>query len=474
MAKMLERIYDWAPVRSQNWMVSIQGRLWARRRYNKAFRRYFSALMSSQWLSGEEFCRLQTERLRGLVHEAIQNVPYYRASLRSFEGKVHRLELSDLPSFPTVDKNVMRSRLPDFLNHSRLKYGYAEGHTSGTSGAPMVWPYDWDSYRMTFALRARQYYWAGFTGKEVSVRFSGRTLLGRRKSGPPFGRYNSAEKQWLFSSYHMTPETLPRYYDEMCVLQPAYVDGYPSALFALAKWINANVTDRVLRPWAIIATAETLEDFQREEIERAFACRVYDYYSSSEGAPFITQCQAGGKHINPESGLVEFLRDDGRSCEPDEPGEVVVTSFFQRSLPLIRYRIGDRGVASPEQCPCGRQMPLIRRILGREDDVLYSSERGEVGSAGVSTALYKLHGRMKETQIRQTHLDEYLVRYVPDGADLSDEEADTLLAELRARLGSVARIEVRKVEEIEKSARGKTRLVIGLPKEQRPKIMSSD
>ncbi len=467
MPTVLERLYDRAPVAVQNLMASVQGYRWARRRYNRQFKRYLSSLMSSQWSSSQEFEQLQTQQLRSLVKEALENVPHYKASLRPFAGRVDGLRLADLADLPFIDKAQIRSALESFLNRSRLSYGYCEGHTSGTSGAPMVWPYDWDSWRQTFALRARQYRWAGFTGQETSVRFSGRTLLGTRKTGPPFGRYNAAESQWLFSTYHMTPQTLPRYYEELCAIQPAYLDGYPSALFALAQWTNGNVSHKRLRPWAIIATAETLEDYQREEIERAFTCRVFDYYSSSEGAPWITQCQAGGKHINPESGIVEFLRDDGTPCAPDEPGEVVVTSFYQRSLPLIRYRIGDRGIPSEERCPCGRQMPLIRRILGREDDVLYSSERGEVGSAGLSTALYKLHGRLKEAQIQQTALDQYLVRYVPEGGDLSDGELRTLIEQLQARLGTVARVEIQKVAQIARGAAGKTRLVIGLPAAKR-------
>jgi len=469
MSRFLQRIHRYSPVPLQHLLASAQGYAWTRRRYNAAFRRYLSRLMASQWFSPAEFLELQTHELRRLLRQALAQVPYYQHSLAPYRDSVERFTLADLAHLPIVTKDELRRHRDEFLDRDRLRFGAAEGHTSGTSGAPLIWSYDWDSMRRNLAFRARQYRWAGFTGREISARFSGRLILGRREP-PPFGRYNAAERQWLFSSYHMTSATLPEYYRELSALRPAYLDGYPSALSVLARWINTAAPRRTLRPWAVITTAEVLTAAQRTDIERAFGCRVYDQYSSSEGAPYVTQCSAGGRHINPESGIIEFLCDDGTPCAPGEFGHMVVTSFFQRTLPLVRYRIGDRGAPSGRHCACGRHMPLVEAILGREDDVLLSSERGEVGSAGLSTALYKLGGRMRETQIEQLDLDKFVVRYVPHGSLLSDEERAIVFRELCARLGRGVHIEIAAVENIPRGPAGKTRLVIGLTREKRSRL----
>ena len=128
-----------------------------------------------------------------------------------------------------------------------------------------------------------------------SARFSGKTILGKHM-GPPYYRFNAAENQWFFSTYHISDDTLPDYYDALVKLDVAFIDGYPSALYMLAKWINNNGLSRKWRPGMINTTAETLADFQRHEIQEAFGCKVYSHYSSSEGAPFITECSAGKKH----------------------------------------------------------------------------------------------------------------------------------------------------------------------------------
>ena len=44
-------------------------------------------------------------------------------------------------------------------------------------------------------------------------------------------------------------------------------------------------------------------------------------------------------------------------------------------MPLIRYQIGDMGVpAKNAQCSCGRGLPLIEKVVGRQMDVFKTKE----------------------------------------------------------------------------------------------------
>jgi phenylacetate-CoA ligase len=52
-------------------------------------------------------------------------------------------------------------------------------------------------------------------------------------------------------------------------------------------------------------------------------------------------------------------------------GRVLVTDLLNRSMPLIRYEIGDlASLDSDMHCPCGRSLPLIGNIQGRTSDFL--------------------------------------------------------------------------------------------------------
>jgi phenylacetate-CoA ligase len=171
-------------------------------------------------------------------------------------------------------------------------------------------------------------------------------------------------------------------------------------------------------------------------------------------------------HINPESGIIEFLRPDGTTAQPGEDAEMVVTSFCQRTVPLIRYRIGDTGALAKNQtCPCGRKMPLAEYVGGRESDTLYSTERGRVGSAGLSTVFYQIPSRLKESQIEQVGIDSFVFRYVPHNEPLNESEKSIILKELTERLGHSIDVKIQTVKEIPKGPNTKSRLIVGLKKD---------
>jgi len=462
MSSHLEQIYAIMPVGVQNLMVTIKGWKFVRKRYGKKFQDNVNTLMRSQWFSCDQFRELQTTEFRKLLEEVMQNVPYYQKVLSKYSGKINNIDLDSILEIPLLEKSLLRKDTELFINKNRLKYGNEQGHTSGTSGSPIVWPYDLDSIQYDLAFRERQYRWAGVSRKHKSARFGGRVILGKHNNSP-FWRSNCSDKQYLFSSYHISEKTLPIYYEALKNMNFAYLDGYPSSLFSVAKWINKQGKSGHWRPWAVITTAEVLMDFQREEIEKAFGCKVFNHYSSSEGAPFVTECSAGRMHLNPESGIIEFLRPNGEPAELGEDAEMVITSFFQRTMPLIRYRIGDTGALDENQvCPCGRQMPIIKWIGGRATDVLYSSQGGRVVSAGLSTALCKLAGRLKESQIEQVGEDSFVFRYVADGGSLSDKEKKNILEVFYGRLGLSVEIKLVELDFIPKGPNGKLRQIIGL------------
>jgi phenylacetate-CoA ligase len=74
--------------------------------------------------------------------------------------------------------------------------------------------------------------------------------------------------------------------------------------------------------------------------------------------------------------LLEILDEDDRPCPPGRIGRVVATSLHDFATPLIRYDMGDYAELGPP-CPCGRGLPVLRSIAGRERNmvVLPTGER---------------------------------------------------------------------------------------------------
>ena len=128
-------------------------------------------------------------------------------------------------------------------------------------------------------------------------------------------------------------------------------------------------------------------------------------------------------------------------------------------MPLLRYDTGDVvELADPsKRCPCGRDLPLVDKLLGRADDHVVTPEGRSVGPAPLSLAFQSVAG-ISEAQIRQDDPSAVTVSLVvlPDFGAADQELLDQ---ELRERLGPNLAIDYEQVESIPRTTWGKRRLV---------------
>src|SRR5262249_38034183 len=163
--------------------------------------------------------------------------------------------------------------------------------------------------------------------------------------------------------------------------RPGLLFGHAHSVYLLAEYVRGAGL-RGIRPRGIITSAMVLHDWQRRVIEEVFACPVTNRYGCEEVSLIACECeQHHGLHVNSDGVYVELLRD-GRPVAPGEPGSVVVTDLTNRAMPLLRYQVGDVAVWSERVCPCGRGLPLLERLEGREADYVVTA-RGELIS-GIS------------------------------------------------------------------------------------------
>jgi hypothetical protein len=166
--------------------------------------------------------------------------------------------------------------------------------------------------------------------------------------------------------------------DYLSTARPTYVSGYVSAVAELARQARL-VAARGSRPLVpfVKVFGELIHQFQRQEIEESLGARVIETYGCSETGTAGYECPAGSLHIFAEHVEVEILRN-GEPVEPGEAGDIVLTCTTNRVMPLIRYRVGDRGRLSPDPCRCGRPHPVLARVEGRIGDVLLTVTGGRV------------------------------------------------------------------------------------------------
>jgi phenylacetate-CoA ligase len=183
---------------------------------------------------------------------------------------------------------------------------------------------------------------------------------------------------------------------------------------------------------------------------------VYEEYGAVEDVFYVSTCEHGSMHINPDAGIIEVLRPDGSPAAPGEAGEVVATGFLRQAQPMIRYRIGDTIITDDTPCKCGRGMSVVREIVGRvEDTVVGSDGRKMVRFHGLFIGLPTII----EAQVVQKSLERLEVHVVNSGA-LDDSVSAEIVRRVHERLTDRVRVDVLQVDRIPRGANGKYKAVV--------------
>jgi phenylacetate-CoA ligase len=465
-----ESIYARAPIWLQNCLVSLRGWEYRFRRASDGdIHRHLEFLLKTQWWSLEQFREYQTHLLQETLREAFRGVPYYRTLRQQLSCEPEDFKgPEDLRKLPILEKTAVRNNEDQFLNPRFTSKGCTQGFTSGTTGTPLRLFEGREAFSRRWAFVARLRSWAGCRSPvhPRRVQFTGRNIVpnSQHPGRHAYWRFNGFSNSLLCSTTHLGQDTVPYYVRKLCRFRPEVIEGYPSAILILAR-VARGLQLPLPRPKSINVSAETFSAEDREELERAFGCRVFNQYAASEPSCFWCDCEHGVMHVNPEYGISEIVDANGAHVSVGQEGDVVVTSCLNPAMPLIRYRLGDTAVLGPAtRCACGREMPRIIRVTGRRDDMLFIPERGYVGRLDPA---FKGLRNIIEAQIVQEGLDDIRVRLVPD-ANYDPGSTVKLIANLRAKLGMQVRITVELVNRIPRGPNGKFRSVVSNVRSQYP------
>lgn len=448
--KIFEYIYDKSPLFLQNLIISAYGISIYRSRYSGNHDQYFSKLMKEQYLSQEEIRDNTNKRLRNIIAYSYKNIPYYKNLFNKYNLRPEDIKTTDdITKIPILEKETVRTQPEELISRLYNKKKLLCINTSGTTGKTMKIYVDKDSRRFGYAFYTRLKKWAKIeNGKNIT--FAGRVFIPSRQRHKIFWRYNAIMNNYLFSSYHISEENIPYYIEKMNEIEPEFIDSYPSSIYNIARFALQKGL-YIHSPKAIITSSETLLDHQREIILKAFNAPIFDQYGSAEQVLFISQCEYGTYHIHPEFGFVEAIKNNN-----EEAGEVIATGFTNKVMPLIRYRIGDTAIMGEERCECKRNFPVIKKIIGRVDDMIITPEGNYVGRLD---PIFKGLSTIKHAQIVQEKLDQIVVNIVP-AEDYHNNDGQVIVKELKKRLGEKMHISINIVSDIPLTKAGKFRSVV--------------
>ena len=222
-------------------------------------------------------------------------------------------------------------------------------------------------------------------------------------------------------------------------LAPVYFHTMPSNLVALAHHVRDHGGD-VSAIKGAITGGEVLSEDIRAEARNWLGIEAFDSLASAECGLIATYCPDGGGcyHIQAELTVVEVLKPDGGPCRPGETGLLTVTPLYGFAMPLIRYQ-SDDWVKVCEMCRCGRSLPVIAEILGRDRHLLRFADGTRLKLEPESAEIFR-HLGPRRWQIAQTAPDRITVR-VADARCDQTADFDAMAAYVARLIGRDMNIE---------------------------------
>lgn len=415
----------------------------------------------TQWLSPEELFAQQARQLRLLLAHAGEQVPFYRQRFADAgidpAAEVTRETFARLPvlgreELQAAGEAVHAAVLPK--SHGKRYAIETSGSTGravrliGTEVTALFWR----------ACVMREHFWQqrDLGGKLGAIRWA--------RKGVAMAPDGSRGESWGAASGSIYPtgpavmlnvaSELHEQVDWVLRERPDYLISFPSNLMALARYcLERQIALPNLKQ--VMAVGETVTGQARDLVRQAWGVPLKDSYSCEEAGYLAIQCpEHEVYHVQSENVLLEVVDDDGRPCAPGEIGRVLVTSLHNFATPLIRYHLGDYAeVGAP--CACGRGLPVIERVLGRQRNRLALPDGSTVFPYFGNHDDYKaIAPQVLQFQFIQHSLDEIEKRMVVS-QPLTPEQERQIRDLLLRNLGHPFRITFTYLDEIPTGPRGK-------------------
>jgi phenylacetate-CoA ligase len=404
---------------------------------------------SERW-SPAELREAQFAQLTQLLHHAKSTVPFYRERLVGIAAD-RPLDAAAFARIPLLRRQdiqdnfealVSRAVPPD---HGAVQ----EGNTSGSTGRPIRFMATALTEVFWHAFTLREHLWQhrDFSGKLAAIR--ARVTPG---ASPGWGASTASVFRTGPSEMCNTERPIAEQAQWLMQQNPDYLISVASNVQELARYCG----QRGLRPSRLCEVrtyGEALHPDARAEIRAAWGVPVTDMYSCREAGYLALQCPAHEHyHVQAEGIYLELLDDHGQPCAPGTLGRVVITVLHNFATPLIRYDIGDYAEAG-EPCDCGRNLPVIRRIVGRVRNML-RLPGGGMRHPRFGEAQFGSIAPVRQFQVVQKTLQDIEVALVV-ARPLTAAEEDTLRALILKNLAQPFTLSFVYRDDIPRSAGGK-------------------
>jgi len=349
-------------------------------------------LMSkAEHFSEAQLLELQNQRLQALVHHCYAHVPYYKSLFDSYGLKPEDIKTrDDLKKLPVLTKQMVRDHYDELIADNISEYKAQNGSTGGSTGTPLKFKKDVQTWNMAWASSFRAWEWYGYHLGEKMFTLGGNSLVKKTRGVSAKDIFDKVIMRNLKrSSGDVSDEAMQGHYEAFMQYKPTAIRGYASSMVIFARYIEKNKLP--VKPLKVIlTTGEILMPEYRNVLERVFQCKVYDEYGAGDGGVDAHECLLQqGLHLSEERCVVEITDKEGNVLPDGQTGFVCATDLGNYAFPFLRYHVGDMAYIKPEKCACGRVSRVLGQVMGRAGKLLYNKQGVPLSPTMLPIMLYR-------------------------------------------------------------------------------------
>ncbi len=354
-----------------------------------------------------EYQEFIEQKKREIIEFHFENNQFYR----NLVGDKLPEKWEDLPVLTKKDlQRPLEERLSKGYNPKNIYIN----RTSGSTGTPMTFAKDRNCHAMVWASTIHKFKMYGIDfNKSFQARFY----------GIPINKIKAIKERikdilanrYRFSVYDLSEEAMEKILDKFRIKKFDYINGYTTSIVAFANFLkDKNIILKDICPTlkVCVVTAEILFEQDRILLKKYLGVPIVNEYGASELDIIAFENPNGEWDINTNTMFIEILNENNQILPFGQEGRVVITSFYNKAHPFIRYDLGDIGIIELKN---NNGKLILKKLIGRSDDiVLLSSGKKCLGwtFSYVTKNLIDENGSVKEFLVRQTSFNSFDIEYV--------------------------------------------------------------
>ncbi len=357
-----------------------------------------------------QYIDIRKKRLFDVLYSSQKRVPYYRDKLEKIVQVDEVYEI--LSTLPVINKKEYVENIDDFLLPQNEEVVWE--FTSGSTGQPLkICKTKKERVIQGWTLQSLRRESGLEIGTSIIIRFH--NFANENNDTEILKVPIIVNKQIYFPTLFFNNDNIKELRELLCQYDKAWIYGTPSQVYKMCNLLD-NIDFPIEKIKYVELFGEVLFEYQKKIIQSKFACPIRNMYGCHEMWAIAYECSCGNLHVLENNVLLEIVDKNGINIGYDQEGEIVLTSLIQKSLPFIRYRIGDRGKIKKSDCLCGLTSDILELSAARiADDIIL--ENGQKVSSIVFLHILMLINKervlIKQFQIYQRSYKRFEVKIVP-------------------------------------------------------------